>query len=104
MQEGRYFVEPQLQQANLSGANLTGAKLSEANLRKSNLAGADFRGASLVETKFQGVDLSQALNLAPEEVDLANIDEKTRIPDYLEIIWISEDDFKCKARSEDSVA
>jgi hypothetical protein len=69
-----------------------------ANLRKTILTGADFKGTSLLETKLTGVDLSQAVNLSPEEVTLAIIDEKTKIPDYLKIIWISDNTHECKAR------
>ena len=92
------LIEADLRGANLSGADLSGAKLSEANLRKTNLTGTNFKGVSLLETKLTGVDLRPALNLSAEEVTLAIIDSKTQIPDYLEIIWISDETFECKAR------
>jgi uncharacterized protein YjbI with pentapeptide repeats len=78
---------------------LTGAKLCEANLRQSILTGANFEGTSLLDTKITGVDLSKVINLSPEEVTLAIIDEKTKLPEYLEIIWTSEETHECKARS-----
>ena len=77
---------------------MTGAKLSESNLRKTILTGADFKDVGLLETKLTGVDLSQVVNLSPNEVTLAIIDKKTKVPDYLEIHWISDETFECKAR------
>jgi len=62
------------------------------------LAGANFKDTSLSETKLTGVDLSQVLNLSPEEITLAIIDKKTKVPDYLEIVWISDETHDCKAR------
>ena len=93
------LIEADLRRANLSGANLTGANLNEANLRKTILAGAIFKDAILSETKLTGVDLSQVINLSPQEVTSAIIDKKTKIPDYLEIVWIPDETHECKARS-----
>ncbi len=90
--------EADLRGANLTGANLTGANLSSANLQRATIVGTNFKGTDLLETKLKKTDLSQALNLGPEEVDQAFIDEKTRVPDYLEVTWIDDDVFECKAR------
>ena len=59
------FTRADLRRADLSGADLSGANLSGANLADANLAGADLR---------QGVGLSQ------EQMDLAIVDEMTRLP------------------------
>ena len=91
--------EANLKGANLSGASLKGAQLSAADLRWTHLAGADFEGAELLETKLKGTDLSGSLNIDPEELATAILDEKTKIPDYLEVIWTSEDTFECKAKN-----
>ncbi|SVE47569.1 uncharacterized protein METZ01_LOCUS500423, partial [marine metagenome] len=72
--------------------------LSESNLRKATLTGANFKDARLLETKLTGVDLSQVVNLSPKEVTLAIIDKKTKVPDNLEIHWISDETFECKER------
>jgi uncharacterized protein YjbI with pentapeptide repeats len=53
----------QILAANLSGANLSGANLSGANLSGANLSGAilrqaDLRGTLLLETNFEGTDLT----------------------------------------------
>ena len=99
---GAELNEACLRGSNLQGANFKGAKLSAADLKKTNLSGANFEGAYLMETKFKGTDLRQVLNLSPDEIATAFIDEKTRIPDYLEVTWTSEDTFDCKLRSKDS--
>jgi hypothetical protein len=38
------------------------------------------------------------VNLSPKEVTMAIIDEKTRVPDNLEIHWTSDETFECKER------
>ncbi len=100
---GANLQEAQLQGANLQGAHLQGADLQGANLEKAQLQGASLQGANLQEANFegadlretffweanlqgaqlQGVDLSGAIGLRPQQVELAVIDEKTRLPDYL---------------------
>jgi uncharacterized protein YjbI with pentapeptide repeats len=47
-----------LQQRRLSGETLTGAILTEADLREADLARADLTGALLLETHFEGADLT----------------------------------------------
>lgn len=47
-----------LQQRRLSGETLTGATLTEADLREADLARADLTGALLLETNFEGADLT----------------------------------------------
>ncbi len=71
-------IRPDLRRADLGGANLSGAKLfgadlSEANLRGANLSLADLRGVNLKEVK----------NLTREQLEKAQTDEKTILPDYL---------------------
>jgi Pentapeptide repeats (8 copies) len=67
------FEAAYLQEANLSRANLFRANLSRANLSRANLYGANFSGA----------DLSGVKNLEQEQIEVANGDEKTILPDYL---------------------
>jgi len=47
-----------LQQRRLSGETLTGATLTEADLHEADLARADLTGALLLETNFEGADLT----------------------------------------------
>ncbi len=57
----------------LSGADLRGAYLREAILSEANLSLADLRGVNLKEVK----------NLTREQLEKAQTDEKTILPDYL---------------------
>ena len=60
--------------------------------------GLILKGANLLETKIKKTDLSQALNLAAEDVAKAFLDVKTRVPNYLEVTWIDDDIFECQTR------
>ena len=64
--------------ANLSGAYLWGANLSEANLGGAHLSGAHLRGADL-----RGASLEGVKNLTREQLEKAQTDDKTILPDYL---------------------
>ncbi len=57
----------------LSGADLRGAYLREAILSEANLSLADLRGVYLKEVK----------NLRRKQLEKAQTDEKTILPDYL---------------------
>ncbi|WP_158044262.1 pentapeptide repeat-containing protein [Skermanella pratensis] len=84
-----------LRKANLEGANLAGADLSpiesetfgirRADLSMALLKGADLRGANLQGAILRGVDLRDAdltgvMNLLPEQLREACINEKTALP------------------------
>jgi Pentapeptide repeats (8 copies)/TIR domain len=70
---GAYLSGANLISADLSGADLSGAdlgsadlrdaKLGDANLNGANLNGADFKYATVVDTIFAGVDLSEVKSL-----------------------------------------
>lgn len=101
--------------ADLSGANLSGADLSDAYLIRADLSGAnlagadlsravaseaDFSGANLAETGFAGAylcgtDLRGAVGLTCEQLELARIDKDTRLPDHIQIVWLSDDTYEC---------
>ena len=55
-----------LREANLSGANLNGANLNRANLNRANL-----REANLDRARLLGTNLSETLNLIPQQIKLA---------------------------------
>ena len=86
--------------ADLSGANLQGALLRDANLERADLRGANLQGAvlqraclveanltraNLQEANLQGANLQGARNLVQEQLDQACGDEKTQLPEGLEI-------------------
>ena len=105
------LMKAQLQGANLSGADLSYAYLMQADLTGADLSGVDFNSAVLSEATLNGanledadfteaylcgVDLSQVLNLTCDQLELAYLDRDTRLPDYLQITWVSDTVFKCK--------
>ena len=84
-----------LQGAHLEGANLLGAYLEGTDLRGAHPEGTDLRGAHLEGTDLrrahleganlwlahlEGVDLRFTEGLTQERIDLAIIDEDTRLP------------------------
>ncbi|MFJ8812387.1 pentapeptide repeat-containing protein [Amycolatopsis thermoflava] len=68
-----------LRAANLRGAYLIGADLRRADLRQADLIGADFRGADLA-----GADLTGSLFLTQAQVNAAQGDGTTRLPEGLD--------------------
>jgi hypothetical protein len=64
-----------LLRAHLRGANLCDAKLTGANLEEADLEGAELGGAHL-----RGVDLADVQGLTQEQLELAILDERTRLP------------------------
>ena len=65
--------------ASLRCANLTGADCSDANFQ-----GVDFMDARLTGTILRGADLSDARNLTIGQLATAIIDERTRLPAYID--------------------
>ena len=86
-----YLMQADLSCADLSEVDFNSAVLSEAKLNGANLADADFTDAYLC-----GVDLSQVLNLTCDQLELSNLDRDTRLPDYIQITWVSDSTFECK--------
>jgi hypothetical protein len=70
--------------ADASGANLSGANLSAVNLSGVSLYGAHLSLADLSLAYLRGVDLSEARGLTREQIESADTDETTMLPDYLE--------------------
>ena len=72
---------------------MTGAVLSEANLKGANLEGAELEDAFL-----HGADLTNVVNLTCDQLDLANFDNETKFPEYIQIDWSSDKTFTCCER------
>ncbi len=103
---GASFVSAEMQRANFTGAQLEGtdftkaelgraifykAKLGNTSFATTNLSRAtfhntqvvgpvDFTNAFLFLTRIEAVDLSQAVGLKQDQVDLACGDDKTKLP------------------------
>lgn len=57
----------------------TSAHRTDTDIISANLSGVDFSGANL-----RGVDLRHAIGLTREQIESANIDETTLLPDELQ--------------------
>jgi len=88
-----YLIKADLSKANLTNADMTGAVMSEANLKGANLEGAELEDAFL-----HGADLTSVTNLTCEQLDLANFDNETQFPEYIQIDWSSDKTFTCCER------
>ena len=79
----------QLVVAGFSEADLLGrfhrSHLSRRRLHHDNVNGTNFYKANLIDLWLQEVDLSQTLNLTPDQIESAEIDKATQLPAYLEI-------------------
>jgi hypothetical protein len=78
--------------ADLSGVDLSRADLSHAflsrgslymTLYKANLTEADLSGANLTEADLSWADLTGTTNLTQKQVERADGDEQTKLPDHL---------------------
>lgn len=73
-----------LHETDLRGADLRQAHLEGANLGGAYLEGAVLWGAHLEGAVLFGTDLSRAVGLTRDQIAFAIMDEKTKLPDYLE--------------------
>ena len=69
--------------ANLQGADLDLANLQEAELWKTMLQGARLKSANLQEAKLQGTNLREVENLEAQQIELADGDSTTALPDNI---------------------
>lgn len=67
-----------LTRADLTETELAGADLRGADLREANLAGAKLIGARL-----EGADLTDATGADARQIELASVDEATRLPNLI---------------------
>ncbi len=100
---GANLIKAHLREADLRGANLDGTNLNEADLAHANLQGAnliwahlyyaDLHGANLSEADLREANLSEAVNLEQPQLDSAQGDRSTKLPDGLHHPehWLSEE-------------
>ena len=86
---GAYLKNSNLEQADLSGVNLRGANLRWVNLQGANLSGsnlvrADLHESNLKETNLIGANLQMSDGLTLKQIDQAQTNETTKLPDSLE--------------------
>ena len=80
---GADLIGARLEKADLRGANLRGAYLIGADLRGADLRLADLIGADLRGARIGGADLSTSIFLTQVQLNAAQGDRSTRIPDGL---------------------
>ena len=59
------------------------------------LSSAKMEGTDLQWANLQQATLRYARNLTPSQIESAKIDRETKLPNYLKIDWVSENDFNC---------
>lgn len=83
------FAKSELGRADFAGANITGTDFTHANLARTDFRKAvfdgpiSFTGAHLFLTRFEGVNLSDAVGLAQWQIDMSCGDGNTRLPGNL---------------------
>ncbi|BCH20653.1 hypothetical protein MesoLjLb_04380 [Mesorhizobium sp. L-8-3] len=83
---GADFEKAELGRANFDKAVITGTRFSLANLARADLGGAVFEGsiefgkAFMYLTRIEGLDLSAAIGLRQEQIDLACGNADTKLP------------------------
>ena len=85
-----YLLRTDLRGANLREADLTSAVLSEADLN-----GADLTDAELTDAYLHGADLRNTINLTCDQLELANLDKTTQLPENIQLTWTSDSTFQC---------
>ncbi|RPK03207.1 hypothetical protein BSBH6_02677 [Bacillus subtilis] len=82
---GSVLIGAQLKGLDLRGANLRGALLIAADLRNADLRMTDFIGADLRDADLRGADLTGSIFLTQAQVNAANGDSNTKLPQSLQI-------------------
>lgn len=87
---GSNLIGAKLRGANLEGSNLRGALLIAADLRKADLRITDFIGADLRDADLSGANLKGSIFLTQAQVNSANGDIHTKLPQALKtpIHWL----------------
>ncbi|KJJ42324.1 hypothetical protein UM89_07320 [Bacillus subtilis] len=82
---GSVLIGAKLKGLDLRGANLRGALLIAADLRNADLRMTDFIGADLRDADLRGADLTGSIFLTQAQVNAANGDSNTKLPQSLQI-------------------
>ncbi|MFZ1804442.1 MAG: pentapeptide repeat-containing protein, partial [Nitrospira sp.] len=83
--ESANFVGADLRGSNFSHSNMTHANLQDTNLQDAifvsvNLSGARLDSANLHRTNFTSANLSSVIGLTQAQLNVACIDEQTKLP------------------------
>ena len=91
--DGADLSAARVSSTDLRGANLNRANLRGANLSRANLCGANLSGALLIKAHLEDVDFTNAKGLTQGQVDSANGNARTNLPEGLNrpAHWEEED-------------
>jgi uncharacterized protein YjbI with pentapeptide repeats len=93
---GSTLIEANLSRTQLINANLSKAGLCKANLTKANLIQVDFLATDLSRADLREADLIYAKNLSCHQIESAEINQKTRLPDYIKVTWAEDGSYTCE--------
>jgi uncharacterized protein YjbI with pentapeptide repeats len=82
---GAHLQKADLTAARLERADLTAAHLEGADLTAAHLEGANLKGAHLEKADLTAAHLTDAVGLTRKQIGAAFIDDRTLLPDYLEV-------------------
>ena len=82
---GADLIGAKLKRANLRGVSFRGAYLIASDLREANLREVDWIGADLRDVDLSGADLTGSFFLTQMQINAANGDISTKLPDRLKI-------------------
>ncbi|WP_226669822.1 pentapeptide repeat-containing protein [Metabacillus litoralis] len=83
IRKGNDFVGANLRGANFRGSNLRGALLIASDLREADLRMTDLIGADLRDANLSGANLRGSIFLTQAQINSANGDKSTKLPDSL---------------------
>ncbi len=81
--QGTNLIDANLQGADLDLANLQEAELWKTQLQKARLKSANLQEAKLPGARLQGANLSEVENLEAQQIELADGDSTTALPDNI---------------------
>ena len=92
------YLGANLKGADLRGMNFRGMLLIAANLRDADLRRADFIGADLRDADLSGANLTGCIFLTQAQVNSAKGNERTRLPEYVQMPqhWLGSDSKKAR--------
>jgi len=92
--DGANLDRAKFQEANLYGAQISNAVLQNCNFMEANLQGTNLENSKLVSSQFnedvmfdkanlKGADLTDASGLSVPQIQSAQVNENTKLPEYL---------------------
>lgn len=80
------LMNAKLKEAKMTDAQLRDAKLTRADLTSADLRGTDLTGADLKDAILSGADLRNAIGITQGQIDMAIVDQETKLPGGLILV------------------